>query len=79
MTLMRMAMIPPEVVSGRGSIRNRAAISVHHGRSRLRRAASGARCSGWRRAVIESYPIAGMLLLLGYLLRTLLVSVHFVE
>ena len=79
MTIMRTAMISPQIAGEGGAVHRLAATQVYEGTSRPRKIAQAASSSVWRRAVIEGYPIAGLALLIAYFARTLLLSVQLAD
>lgn len=79
MTLMRTAMISPQIVGQDGAVQRLAAKQVYKRSRRRRNAASAAPLSIWRRVLIEGYPIAGIVLLFTYFARTLWLSLPLME
>lgn len=73
MNIVRMATISPRIVGQRNAMGHRPATRVHSD-ARSKKREQHAPPSAWRRVINESYPIAGMALLLAYFVRTLLAS-----
>lgn len=71
MTMMRTAMISPEIL-GRTNTCNH---SFSRSREVVRRARR-APCGGWRQALIEAYPIVGIAMLLAYFAWTLVARTY---